>query len=205
VSAAEATAQSLIDVWASEVRRLVPEVRALRQQYDLHLQRVEEDVRRLNEGKGGDWSLGEHYTYATWRRFWAAQHHLVWAAHQLERWVRRLARERGTPEPEPDPLLPVLRNALEHLDEAELDGYLVASAGDHPRRNRALRNLPDARLHIGMTADPRRLFDLLDSDEVERRALGVVTTADRLAAEAAAWAEELTARGEWSPVADEQR
>jgi hypothetical protein len=48
-----------------------------------------------------------------------------------------------------------------------------------------------------MTADPRRLFDLLDSDEVERRALGVVTTADRLAAEEAAWAEELTARGEW--------
>jgi hypothetical protein len=103
VSAAEATAQSLIDVWASEVRRLVPEVRALRQQYDLDLQRVEEDVRRLNEGKGGDWSLGEHYTYATWRRFWAAQHHLVWAAHQLERWVRRLARERGTPEPDPTP------------------------------------------------------------------------------------------------------
>ncbi|CCH85803.1 protein of unknown function [Modestobacter italicus] len=203
MSAAEATAQSLIDVWAGEVRRLVPEVRALHQQYDLDLQRVKDDVRRLNEGQGGDWSLGEHYTYATWRRFWAAQHHLVWAAHQLERWVRRLARERGTLEPEPDPLLAALRNALEHLDEAELDGYLLASAGNDPRRNRSLRSLPDARLPIGMTTDPRQLFDLLDTDEVERRALGVVTTADRLAAEVQAWAQERRSRGEMSPVADD--
>jgi hypothetical protein len=34
VSAAEETAQSLVDVWADEVRRLVPEVRELRQRYD---------------------------------------------------------------------------------------------------------------------------------------------------------------------------
>ncbi len=100
-------------------------------------------------------------------------------------------------------MLADLRNALEHLDEAELDGY-VASAGEHPRRNRSLRNLPDAQLRIGMTADPRRLFDLLDSDEVEQRALAVVTTADRLEAEGEAWAQELMARGEWPPTGGEE-
>jgi hypothetical protein len=127
----------------------------------------------------------------------------VWAAHQLERWVRRLALERGAAEPDPDSLLTDLRNALEHLDEAELDGY-VASAGDHPRRNRSLRNLPDAQLRIGAPVDPRRLFDLLDSEAVERRALAVVTTADRLEAEGEAWAQELMAHGEWPPDEDEE-
>lgn len=76
MSAAEGAAQSLIDVWASEVRRLVPEVRALRQQYDLDLELLEKDEDPP--------SLDEHFLYATWRRFWAAEHHLVWAAHQLE-------------------------------------------------------------------------------------------------------------------------
>ena len=103
---------------------------------------------------------------------------------------------------EPDPVLADLRNALEHLDEAELDGYL-ASAGNHPRRNRSLRNLPEAQLRIGMTTSSR-LFDLLDS-RGQRRAFAVVTTADRMEAEGEAWAQELMARGDWPPAADKPR
>src|SRR5918998_683258 len=62
--------------------------------------------------------LTEHQLYVGWIRLWTAQHHLVWAAYQLERWVARLARERGTTAPITDPMLADLRHALEHLDEA---------------------------------------------------------------------------------------
>ena len=72
----------------------------------------------------------------------------------------------------------------------------------HERDEDTLGPRHETTLRIGMTADPRRLFDLLDSEEVERRALAVVTTADRLEAEGEAWAQELMARGEWPPDED---
>ncbi|MGZ6840161.1 MAG: hypothetical protein ACXVHC_06865, partial [Frankiaceae bacterium] len=90
----------------------------------------------------------------------------MWAAHQLERWARRLAREQGLPQPPSDPVLTDLRNALEHLDEAELDES-TASAGDHLKSNRSLRKLPGSQLIIGAPTNPRRLFDMIDSVEIE--------------------------------------
>jgi hypothetical protein len=168
VSAAEETAQSFVDVWAGEVRRLVPEVRDLRQRYDEYRRALDHD-----------WTLAEHDLYRRWQRLWAAQHHLVWAAHQLESWIRRLARERRTKTPKPDAVLADLRNVLEHLDEAELD-EATATRSDNPARTKSLRRLPGAQLLIGTGGNPRQLFDLIDSDEIERRALDVVTTADRL-------------------------
>lgn len=192
MAASERACETFVDVWADEVRRLVPQVKELREAHD-------RDSRAMDYGE--DWSPDEHDMYASWRRLWAAQHHLVWAANQLERWVSRLATERGTPVPEPDAVLADLRNALEHLDEAVLDDdHALASAGDNPKANRSLRNLPGAKLHIG-TGGPR-LFDLIDSAEIERRAFGVVTTTDRMIEEAGAWASDLMARGEWPPWAD---
>ncbi len=71
------------------MRRLVPEVRELRQRYDGYSRALDYD-----------WTLAEHDQYLHRQRLWAAQHHVVWAAHQLERWVRRLTRERRTKPPE---------------------------------------------------------------------------------------------------------
>jgi hypothetical protein len=55
VSEAEESAQSLVDVWAGEVRRLVPEVKELRQEYD-----------RYSRALDHDWTLNEHDLYPRW-------------------------------------------------------------------------------------------------------------------------------------------
>jgi len=190
VSAAEETAEALVDVWVEEVRRLVPEVRAVREKYD-------RDSRAMD--RNDSWpQLTEHDMFTNWRRLWAAQHHLVWAAHQLERWVARLARERRMKVPKPDPVLADLRNALEHLDEADLDEF-TATASSNPARTKSLRKLPGGQLLIGTSGNPRRLFDLIDSAEIEQRAWAVTTSTDRLEQEAEDYAHELMARGEWPP------
>ncbi|WP_324273759.1 hypothetical protein [Blastococcus brunescens] len=130
------------------------------------------------------------------QRLWVAQHHLVWATNQLEQWVRRLAREQGGPEPEPDPVLTALRDALEHLDDAVLDED-IASAGPG-KGNRALRKLPESQLYIG-TFGSHRMFGLVDPEDIERRALAIVTTADRLEQQAEDYVHDLMARGDWPP------
>jgi hypothetical protein len=177
---AQETAAALVDIWAQEVRRLVPKVRDLRQEH-------ERDVRAAEWLE--EWSPRELDLYEGFGRLWAAQHHLVWAANQLEQWLRRLARECGETPPEPDVVLADLRNALEHLDEAVLDDETVAAAGDDPSVNRSLRRLPGAELLIGTTGGPL-LFALIDPAEIERRAAAVVTTRDRSIQEAEDWVAE---------------
>lgn len=190
---AEETAETLVDVWVEEVRRLVPAVRAVREKCDRDSRAME----RMDSWP----QLSELDMFANWRQLWAAQHHLVWSAYQLERWVARLARERRMKVPKPDAVLADLRNALEHLDEADLD-VSTAMASSNPSRTKSLRKLPGAQLLIGTGGDPRRLFDIIDSDEIEKRAWAITTSTDRLEAEGEAWAEELVARGEWLPDDD---
>ena len=185
MSAAEETAESLVDVWVEEVRRLVPEVRAVRRS-------TTGDSRAMD--RNDSWPpLTGHNMFANWRRLWAAQHHLVWATHQLERWVARLARERRKKVPKPDPVLADLRNALEHLDEADLDES-TATASSNPARTKSLRKLLGSRLLIGTGANPGRLFDLIDSEEIEQRAW---TSTDRLEQEAEDYVADRRAHGEW--------
>lgn len=183
---AEEGAQWFVDVWAEEVRRLVHDVRADRHRLD--------ELDRAYER--GEWAISEHDLMARGQRLWARQHHLVWAANQLEQWLRRLAKEQGQPEIPADPVLTALRDALEHLDDAVLDED-TASAGPG-RGNRSLRKLPGEQLYIGAFGTSR-LFGLVDPADLERRALALVTTADRLDQEAEDYAHDLMARGEWPP------
>jgi hypothetical protein len=44
----------------------------------------------------------------------------------------------------------------------------------------------------------QRLFGLVDPDDIERRALAIVTTADRLDQDAEDYVHDLMVRGEWS-------
>jgi len=130
-----------------------------------------------------DWSPTGLDLARNFRAQWAEEQTLVWAAHQVERWAQRLAKERGVQPPPRDQVLADLRNALEHLDEAEFEGDL-AIPGD--RGNRSLRALPTGRLAI----EPGQClaFDLIDVDELERRALAVVgAVEDELMEEAADW------------------
>src|SRR3954452_24033087 len=138
--------------------------------------------------------LTGHDMFANWRRLWAAQHHLVWATHLLERWVARLARERRKKVPKPNPVLADLGNALEHLDEADLDES-TATATSNPARTKSLRKLPGSQLLIGTGRHPRRLFDLIDSAEIEQRAWAITTSTDSLEQQAEDYVADRMARG----------
>lgn len=152
-----------VQIWAEEVRRQVKHVRQLREKSDFDLRAAE---------YGEDWSPLDEDLYRNFRMLWPAQHQLVWAAHQLERWQRRLAHARGAFPPPVDEVLANLRNALEHLDEADLDDEQYAAADSTPARNRSLRALPGSRLSIRTGGPP--LFELVDPEAVERRALLIV-------------------------------
>jgi hypothetical protein len=116
------------------------------------------------------------------RAQWAEEQTLVWAGHQVERWARRLAEERGDEPPPRDQVLANLRNALEHLDDAEFEGG-NAAPGD---RSWSLKALPNSRLAI--ETGHHLAFGLIDVDELERRALAVVgTVEDELMRETADW------------------
>ncbi len=120
------------------------------------------------------------------RQLWADEQALVWAAHQLERWTRRLALERDQ-EPAPrDRVLADLRNALEHLDEADFDGG-AAVPGDG---SRSLAALPGGRLSL--RSGSGLAFGLIEVGELERRALALVEAVEEeLMEEAAQWWAEM--------------
>jgi hypothetical protein len=165
-------------MWAEAVMRQVERVREVRREAD--------SIGRAYE-RMEDWSPGELDLARSFRAQWAEEQALVWAAHQVERWARRLAEEQGEYPPPRDEVLANLRNVLEHLDEAEFEGG-NAVPGD---RSRSLRALPDGRLPL-MTGNGLA-FGLIDVGELETRALGVVgTVEDELMQEAADWWAEMS-------------
>jgi hypothetical protein len=165
-------------MWAEAVMRQVGRVRQIRK-----------EARSLGRAyeRMEDWSPDVLDLARSFRAQWAEEQALVWAAHQVERWARRLAEERGDESPPRDQVLADLRNALEHLDEAEFEGG-YAVPGD---RSRSLRVLPGSQLWIA-TGDGLA-FGLIDVNELESRALGVVGTVENeLMEEAADWWDEMS-------------
>ncbi len=77
--------------------------------------------------------------------------------------------------PPQDQVLANLRNALEHLDEADFDDEAHVTAGPH-RGNRSLRALPGAELSLGPGSE--LLFELIDPADLEQRALAVIEAAE---------------------------
>jgi hypothetical protein len=129
---AEESAAFFVDVFVTDVRQRVREVRELRRQ-------TAADVRAADRGE--DWAPTDEDFYQSFGRRWAAQHHLVIAAHQLQLWVERLVKERALrgrhdQMPDRDAVVENLRNALEHLNEADLDEGLFATAGEAPVKGR---------------------------------------------------------------------
>lgn len=97
---------------------------------------------------------------------WVEQHLLMVSAQQFEKWAKRMAEARGETRPEEDRLMRLLRNSLEHLDEAELNDIeaLPGLSG-----NRSLRDLPGSRLPLGVTlgTDKVMVCDLVELDAIE--------------------------------------
>jgi hypothetical protein len=137
VEKAEDTCRSFVQMWAEAVVLQDEHVRRIRRKADA-------DGRAYERME--DWSPTELDLARNVRSQWAEEHTLVWAAHQVERWARRLAKERGEEPPPRDQVLADLRNALEHLDEAQYNGgHAVPVPGDG---SRSLRALPNSRLAI---------------------------------------------------------
>ncbi len=153
------------------------------------VRQIREEARRLGRAyeRMEDWSPDVLDLARSFRAQWAEEQALVWAAHQVERWARRLAEERADEPPPRDQVLADLRNALEHLDEAEFEGG-YAVPGDW---SRSLRALPGSQLWIA--AGDGLAFGLIDVNELESRALGVVSTVENeLMEEAADWWAEMS-------------
>jgi hypothetical protein len=97
---------------------------------------------------------------------WVEQHLLMVSAQQFEMWAKRMAEAPGEIQPEEDRLMRLLRNSLEHFDEAELNDIeaLPGLSG-----NRSLRDLPGSRLPLGVTlgADKVMVCDLVELDAIE--------------------------------------
>jgi hypothetical protein len=127
---------------------------------------------------GEDWSPDELDIERAFRSMWAENVTLIWISHQLEQWLSRLAVELGEEAPKPIDGLRLLRNALEHLNEAEFnDGVAVPGTG---RKNPSLRELRDRHgyaLFIGSWGSESPLFNLIDPRSVEELA---TTLLDRL-------------------------
>jgi hypothetical protein len=158
VSEAQDVCVTFVRAWSESVLRQIERILD-----------AKEDARRLNRQLDREWDQdAEKALEVVWRRNWTEEHALVWSMHQLERWVSRLARERGSEPSQEHGVLRDLRNALEHLDEAMLDGGHVAEAGDDPRMNRSLRRLPGGRLMIATSGNLFGTLSLADLEAVAR-------------------------------------
>ncbi|MFE9847153.1 hypothetical protein [Streptomyces goshikiensis] len=162
---AEEVAQHFVRIWAEAVIRAADRARAIR---------VKDAKDFRNAERNEDWSPTDDDLYANTRVQWAEDHTLVWSAHQLEVWRARLAKERGQ-EPQPDnEVLTRLRNVLEHLVDPDLEDWVATIPEGADRRRRwSLRSLPGEQFHLGMESGGR-LFGLLESEDLNAVAMGVV-------------------------------
>lgn len=202
VSHAEEQALMFVRTWAEEVLRQIARVEEVRKSVSAH-------YRMLGDEPG----ITEDFLEESFREQWAAEHTLVWAAFQLERWRDRLDLERsakdeeeGTPEEirrEPDRQLRQVRNVLEHLDEADfVDGRAVAPplkepddkvkdcpAGPRcPRKRRQPQDNHRALRKLDgldISLQDGASFCGVESAELRERALGVVRSVEDELAEAA--------------------
>jgi hypothetical protein len=195
----EDVCETFVQMWAEAVIRQVERVTELREE-------AARDGRNFERNE--DWSPSQEDLAANSRAQWTEEQTLVWAAYQLERWAKRLADERGEDPPEADEVLANLRNALEHLDEAEFTdgsmpipgavggwGYSLAgsAAPGQGRKNWSLKALPSSSLNISTYEGiGQPAFGLIDVDELRRRARAYVQKIeDELMAEAESWWVEM--------------
>jgi hypothetical protein len=175
----EELCRTFVQMWAEAVIRQVKRVQELR-------------VKAAKDGRNfermEDWSPTAEDLAANFRAQWTEEQTLVWAACQLQRWATRLADERDQEPPQGDEVLTALRNALEHLDEAEFT-WDAAIPGHETKKNRSLRALPSSRigLYTSEGLGPPA-FGLIDVPDLEARALALVRSIDdELMAEAESW------------------
>ncbi len=163
------TLLTLAIAWGEAVVRQISVARSAQAEYHNAIRAAD---------RAEDWSPTDVSLHERFRNVWTAHSTLVWMSFQLERWTHRLYSERGRESPTSLPLLRNLRNALEHLDEAILDGSF-ARPGHEQQANRSLRELPNSELLIGTHGERDRLFGLIAIDDIEKAATCLLAAISR--------------------------
>jgi hypothetical protein len=124
------------------------------------------DLDRAAE-RGEDEALATQRIVAMIDVAWVEQHLLMVATQQFEKWAKRMIEARGQARPEERRLLRLVRNSLEHLDEAELTEF--EALPDAEGKCWSLKDLPGGRLPLGVTlrSDKVMVCDLIELDEIE--------------------------------------
>ncbi len=110
------------------------------------------------------------------REVWSTDCLLIISAANLEAWTRKLYRARRRRVPAPLENLKRLRNAIEHLDEAELDEETwTATARTAAARTRGIGALPNQELAIGVSGNGL-LFGVMSYADLESSWTGCSTS-----------------------------
>jgi hypothetical protein len=124
-------------------------------------------IDRIYERNDGD-GITEEAVGDALRSVWGTETLLVFSASQLETWTAKLYRARDRRASARHPHLTALRNALAHLDEADIDDdSWIATPRTPTAARRGIGALPNAELSIGLSGDGK-LFGILTHEELER-------------------------------------
>lgn len=117
---------------------------------------------------GEDWSPDERDLSTALEQVWVRGYKLVMSSYQMERWLQAHRRLGGqTVQPQEYRLL---RNALEHLDEARFT-ELTASGSTTGKKNPAIDQLPGGELFLGFHGSfIDNAFGILDLKDVTDKA-----------------------------------
>lgn len=108
------------------------------------------------------------------REVWSTDCLLIISAANLEAWTRKLYRSRRRREPEPIENLKRLRNAIEHLDEADIDEETwTATARTSKAVKSGIGALPNQKLGVGVSGDGL-LFGVMSHDDLEKLVNGLL-------------------------------
>jgi hypothetical protein len=158
----KSTVFSFAERWAAGTLRQADRLRTAKKQANLLSWQYD---------RGESWSPDEAQLHQGYQDAWVEQHLLVVAGHQFIKWATRLATFGGTiVTPDVHVHLEALRNSLEHLDEALMDGdYAVPDPGNR-RKNWALTQLAGGGLFLGSDWRGPGLtaFGVLDVEALER-------------------------------------
>ncbi|MEU6306969.1 hypothetical protein [Streptomyces chartreusis] len=122
---------------------------------------------------GEEWSPTEHHLARVIEEVWVRGYRLVMSAYQMERWLQAYQQITGGSE-QSDDRLRMLRNTIEHLDEASFTDLVARKGPPDPKNKRkkwSIDELPGKELFLGFDAGfTEAAFGLVNLKDVTTRA-----------------------------------
>ncbi|GAA1970258.1 hypothetical protein [Microbacterium deminutum] len=144
--------------WAEQTTEQLGTAKECRRRYEA----IEATYERVDH----DGEITQDVVSSAFRALWTAEALLITSASNLERWMTKLYRARNRRPRTNVEHLRTLRNALEHLHEANIDDdNWVATARTTTAERSGIGALPDAQLSIGLDGDGR-IFGVITHDDL---------------------------------------